>query len=212
MVRRAAAIPATAAIAGVAALVAGAAPAQVPDERAAAFAFAAALERFATGVEPLTGVSFDEPPERACAFRVRRRLPEHRWDEVNLLNGIEADIEQARAVYPVLRQLSLDLHGVPTADPDLRAGRTAMRRVRRGWAGVAALPEPDVCAEVGRYVDAGHRLTPAMRRIRRALRGRELAQAPDIMRRAERMEARMVELGVPEDVLDPIGGDDGAGR
>ena len=195
--------------AGTTAGVAAAAPAQeAPDERAAAFAFAAAIERFSAAVAPFVGASFDGDdgaPEPACAFRLRRRIAEHRWDELNALWGHRDEKRFARRMAGPLLQLSTDLHAVSTADPALRSGRAALRRVRRGFAALAALPRIDVCAEVRRYEASGLEPTAAMRRIRRASRAADVQDGADNQRRLERMEARMIGLGVPESTFDPPG-------
>jgi hypothetical protein len=183
------------------------ASARQPDERAAAFAFAAAFERFSAAIEPLGGARFIGPTEPACAFRLRRRIAEHRWDELNSLWGHRDETRVARQIAAPFLRFSTDLHAVATADPALRSGRAAVRRVRRGFAAMAALPRVDVCAEVRRYAASGLEPTPVMRRIRRARRAADVQSSEDIERRGERMEARMIELGVPETTFDPA--DDG---
>jgi hypothetical protein len=189
-----------------------AAPAQPPpDERVAARAFADAGLRFHAAIEALEP-QFDrlptEPPDPRCAERARRRIPERHWDEVNLLGDVEYLYGTAtQLIAAPLMQYSLALHSVETADPALRSGRTAIRRIRRAYATIQALPPVDVCAEIRRWVDGGFKPTPAIRRERRALRALNAISTPRFSRRLERTEARLRELGIPAQEADAFDGE-----
>jgi hypothetical protein len=171
-----------------------------PDDRAAARAFADAALRFQAAIEPILETRFEPERERRCSYRARRRIAEHRWDEVILLHSFEDEHRSlAQAVTPALTQLSIDLHAVATADPALRAGRTGVRRVRRMYADVAAVPRYDVCAEIERWVDGDFRPTPVLRRVQQTTSALDRAiEDGDIERRACRMVLRLRELGIPE--------------
>jgi hypothetical protein len=175
---------------------------QAPDERAAARAFADAGLRYqqaAVALEPPP-----ERPERPCVERVRRRTAEHHWDEINGLGSLQDDERTlARQLDPVVTRLSLDLHSVETADPALRGGRTAVRRLRRANAAVAATPPVNVCAEVRRFAAGGFEPTPAIRRMRRVLGAYDrVVEGVDTERRIERMASRLQELGIPASELE----------
>jgi hypothetical protein len=193
----------------VVALTLAAAPAQAPDERAAARAFADAGLRFHAAVEAVRPqiARLPDPPDRKCADRARRRIPERHWDEVNLLGEV-GDVYGAVAdlVEAPLMQFSLELHSVQTADPALRGGRTAIRRVRRAYVMIQALPPVDVCAEIRRWVDGGFEPTPAIRRERRALRALDALSTFRFLRRLGRTTARLRALGVPAHEADAFDG------
>jgi hypothetical protein len=196
-------MPRGALVAGALILLTGAT--QAPDERAAARAFADAGLRYQAAIEALEPQldALIERPERRCAERARRRSAEHRWDEINGLGSFQDEQRPtARLVEPAVTRLSLELHAVETADPALRGGRTAVRRLRRTNAAVAALPPVNVCAEVRRLVASGFEPTPAIRRMRRATAAFERVVAgDDTERRVDRMVSRMQELGVPASEL-----------
>jgi hypothetical protein len=191
-----------------AALVALTGAGQARDERASARAFVDAFGRYFAAAETLPQT---EPTEmRACVERVHRRIAEHRWDELLSFPSLEDDDRPfARQVHPILMRLSTDLHAVPTADPALLGGRTAIRRVRRAFAAIEALPRIDVCAEVRRWVRGGFEPTPVLRRIEAATAERHrVTEGDDVDRRVAAMTARMRELGVPDAEVDAIEGGD----
>jgi hypothetical protein len=182
---------------------------QAPDEHANARLFADAFARFYAAEAALPDL-IDEPEQmQACVARVHRRIAEHRWDDLLAFPSFDDyDRPQARQLAPLLMRLSTELHAVPTEDPALRDGRTALRRLRRAYAAVAALPPIDVCAEVRRWVRGGFEPTPALRRIRRVQEAIErVTESADLERRADRMEERMRELGAPLVVIESEGGE-----
>jgi hypothetical protein len=171
-----------------------AAGAQAPGERAAARAFADAglrLAAFIDGAEQ----QFDAPLSR-CARRQLRRLADERAADGYELAAMRQAGEAARLLAQPLLAFSRELHGVQTADPALRGGRTAWRRIRRAFQALEPFAGMDLCAELRRYVAAGFRRTPAVRRARRAFRRYDRRIAGSA-RRMDRAIERLQELGVP---------------
>jgi hypothetical protein len=173
-----------------AALLAAAAPAsaQAPDERADARA--AVAEAFRMEEARRT------PAGRPCRpDRVPRR---HRRDATKLMAtaGYGA---LGRLLGPALLEFSLALHAVDTADPVLRSGRTAWRRMRRLLARMAARPAVDLCAELRRWARAGYEPIAAVRDARRAWRVLRAFDGNGFERRVHRAAARLRRLGVPRD-------------
>jgi hypothetical protein len=177
---------------------------QAPDERAAARAFADAFARYFAAVEGLPQPVEGPARMRPCVERVHRRIAEHHWGELLAFASVEDDHRPfARQVHPILMRLSTELHAVQTGDLALRGGRTTIRRVRRGFAAILALPRTNVCAEVRRWVRNDFEPTPALRRIRRATaERRRVAEGEDTERRVAAMVARMRELGIPASELE----------
>jgi hypothetical protein len=181
-----------------------------PDERVAARAFADAGLRWQAAIEAIRPQvdELPEEPERRCAERARRRIPERHWDEVNLIGEVEYLYGAlAELVEAPLMQFSLELHSVQTNDATLRTGRTVIRRARRVYAMIQALPPVDVCAEIRRWVDGGFKPTPAIRRERQALRALDQLSARRFLRRLQRTEARLRALGIPAHEADAFDGD-----
>jgi hypothetical protein len=181
-------------------LVAVAAPAQAPpDERAAARAFADAGLRFHAALAPLEPryqeISRTPPPR--CVRRFARRFREPRAVRILLLPLASYYGEIGRLFAPALTTFSMNLHGIQTDDPALRAGRTAWRRMRQVFAELAAIPPVDICAEARRYIRGGFERTPA---ITHGLRLRALMRrdpVDDFNRRVARAGHRLRELGIP---------------
>jgi hypothetical protein len=181
---------------------AAAAPAQAPpDERAAARAFADAALRFHAALAPLEPrhqeISRTRPPR--CLLRLARRLPERRRVPALQLLATNYYGEIGRLFAPALTTFSMDLHGVETDDPALRAGRTGWRRMRQVVAELAAVPPVDICAEARRYIDGGFERTPAIRRAQRLWALMERDPLEDFDQRVERAERRLRELGIPRE-------------
>lgn len=204
----------------VAALIVLAAPtaaaAQAPDERAAARAFADAALRFQAGLAPLEPryleISWRLP---RCVTRLVRRLPDRRDRKILLLPFTNYYGELGRLFEPSLTRFSAELHAIQTADPALRAGRTAWRRMRRVFGALAALPTVDLCGEARRLVASGFARTPAIRRAVRLMALIRRDPLHDFNRRTERAARRLRELGVPpehaqvfEDDVDDVFEDD----
>jgi hypothetical protein len=177
---------------------------QAPDDRAAARSFADAFGRYFTAVTALPQPVEGPERMRPCIERVHRQIAEHRWDDLLAFPGLEDELRPlAEQAHPILMRLSTELHAVQTADPALRGGRTAVRRTRRTFAAILALPPTNVCAEVRRWVRGGYEPTPALRRIRRVtVERRRVTEGEDTERRAAAMVARMRELGVSESELE----------
>jgi hypothetical protein len=192
-------------------LVAAPAAAAQTDERVAARGFADAGLRFHAAIEVLEPQIERMPaegPDPRCADRARRRVSEHRWDEIDLIGELEHTLTPStELVAAPLLQYSLELHSVETADPVLRTGRTAIRRVRRAYAVIQALPPVDICAEIRRWVNGGFEPTRAIRRERRALRALDSVSTPHFFRRLQRTEARLRALGIPADEADAFDGE-----
>jgi hypothetical protein len=174
------------------------ASAQAPDERADARAFAdAALRHRAAVAEAFRMEEARRTPAgRPCRpDRVPRR---HRRDATKLMAtaGYGA---LGRLLGPALLEFSLALHAVDTADPVLRSGRTAWRRMRRLLARMAARPAVDLCAELRRWARAGYEPIAAVRDARRAWRVLRAFDGNGFERRVHRAAARLRRLGVPRD-------------
>jgi triacylglycerol esterase/lipase EstA (alpha/beta hydrolase family) len=112
-----------------------------------------------------------------------------------------------RTVEPVLTRASHDLHGVATTDTALKSGRTGWRRLRRTYAGFAALPAADVCAQVRAYVRNGFRHTTATRRAIRAFHAMMAWDTRDVDRRMAGAVSRLVELGIAAAEADAFDGE-----
>jgi hypothetical protein len=163
-----------------------------------AVAFADAAVQFEADVRPLAARldrAFDPNPR--CARRIVRRAPARARDDVGLLITVHALRNVGRILAPALQVYSMRLHAVDTADPALRSGRTAWRRIRRQFAVRLQAFEP-MCPALRRFARSGYRPTPALRRALRLVVefgsfDRSLAGRLRIAR--ERLEA----LGIPHD-------------
>jgi hypothetical protein len=112
-----------------------------------------------------------------------------------------------RTVAPVLTRTSHELHGVATTDVALKSGRTGWRRLRREYAGFAALPAADVCGQVRAYVRNRYRHTPSTRRTMRAFHAMMAWDTRDVDRRMAGAVSRLVELGIPAAEADAFDGE-----
>jgi triacylglycerol esterase/lipase EstA (alpha/beta hydrolase family) len=112
-----------------------------------------------------------------------------------------------RTVGPVLTRTSNQLHGVATTDAALKSGRTGWRRLRRAYAGFAALPAANVCAQVRAYVRNGYRHTPETRRAIRAFHSMMAWDTRDVDRRMAGAVSRLIELGIPTAEADAFDGE-----
>jgi hypothetical protein len=112
-----------------------------------------------------------------------------------------------RTVAPVLTRTSHELHGVATTDVALKSGRTGWRRLRRTYAGFAALPAADVCGQVRAYVRNRYRHTPSTRRTMRAFHAMMAWDTRDVDRRMATAVTRLVELGIPAAEADAFDGE-----
>jgi hypothetical protein len=142
-----------------------------------------------------------------CNVRTPRR---HRARVAELSNSLHVAYTISgftRTVGPVLARASNELHGVQTTDASLRSGRTGWRRLRRAYAGFAALPAADVCAQVRAYVRNDFRHTRSTRRAMRAFRAMMAWDTRDVDRRMATAVTRLVELGVPASEADAFDGE-----
>jgi hypothetical protein len=112
-----------------------------------------------------------------------------------------------RTVAPLLTRTSHELHGVATTDVALKSGRTGWRRLRRTYAGFAALPAADVCGQVRAYVRNRYRHTPSTRRTMRAFHAMMAWDTRDVDRRMATAVSRLVELGIPAAEADAFDGE-----
>lgn len=180
-----------------AAVPATAAAQQPADEQAAARAFADAALRAQPDVVAASQSLEALGHDASCRVDVPRR----RRDAVNEVKGnlhfAQTIAAFTREVGPVLTQASHDLHAVATADPALKSGRTAWRRLRRTYAGFAELPKGNVCSQIRAYVRNGYRHTPETRRAMRTFHAMMAWDTADMDRRMQDAVRRMVELGVP---------------
>jgi hypothetical protein len=88
------------------------------------------------------------------------------------------------------------LHGVETADPALRARRTAWRRIRRVFAEAEAVGP--VCPALRKLVRSGYRMTPEVRRALQVVVQLQRLD-DDVTRRLRAASKRLEALGVPHD-------------
>lgn len=184
------------------------AAAQAPvDDRAAARAFADTALRVAPKIAEASQQLEGLGRTVDCEVRVPRR---HRARVSELSNSLHVAYTISgftRTVGPVLARASNELHGVQTADPILRSGRTGWRRLRRTYAGFAALPTADVCAQVRAFVRNDFRHTPSTRRAMRAFHAMMAWDTRDVDRRMASAVARLIELGVPASEADAFDGE-----
>jgi hypothetical protein len=141
-----------------------------------------------------------EPP--SCIVSVPRKRRARVTELRNSLHIAHTIAGFTRTVGPVLTRASHELHGVNTSDAALKSGRTGWRRLRRTYAGFAALPAAGVCAQVRAYVRNGYRHTPSTRRTMRAFHAMMAWDTRDVDRRMGGAVARLVELGIPASEAD----------
>jgi len=182
--------------------------AQAPvDDRAAARAFADAALR----AQPEIAAASQQLEALGSAVDCDARVPRRRRAAVSELRSslhvAHTIAGFTRTVGPVLTRASNELHGVNTTDATLRSGRTGWRRLRRQYAGFAALPAGDVCAQVRAYARNGYRHTPVTRRAIRAFRAMMAWDTRDVDRRMAAAVERLVELGIPASEADAFDGE-----
>jgi hypothetical protein len=165
----------------------------------------------ATAARLLTDAALRAQPEIAAASQQLEalgeqvdcnvRVPSKRRARVtelrNSLHVAHTIAGFTRTVGPVLTRASNEMHGVNTTDATLRSGRTGWRRLRRAYAGFAALPAADVCAQVRAYVLNGFRHTSETRRAIRAFHAMMAWDTRDVDRRMAAAVTRLVALGIP---------------
>jgi hypothetical protein len=142
-----------------------------------------------------------------CDVDVPRKRRERVSELRNSLNVAHTIAGFTRTVGPVLTRTSNQLHGVATTDAALRSGRTGWRRLRRAYAGFAALPAANVCAQVRAYVRNGYRHTPETRRAIRAFHSMMAWDTRDVDRRMAGAVSRLIELGIPTAEADAFDGE-----
>jgi hypothetical protein len=143
----------------------------------------------------------------ACEVSVPRKRRARVTELRNSLHVAHTIAGFTRTVGPILARASNDLHGVATTDAALKSGRTGWRRLRRAYAGFAALPAADVCAQVRAYVRNGYRHTPETRRAMRAFHAMMAWDTRDVDRRMAGAVSRLVDLGVPVAEADAFDGE-----
>ncbi len=142
-----------------------------------------------------------------CNVNVPRKRRARVTELRNSLNIAHTIAGFTRTVAPVLTRASNELHGVATTDAALTSGRTGWRRLRRTYAGFAALPAADVCAQVRAYVRNRYRHTPETRRAMRAFHAMMAWDTRDVDRRMAGAVSRLIELGIPTAEADAFDGE-----
>jgi hypothetical protein len=79
-----------------------------------------------------------------CQVRVPRRRRASVSELSNSLHFAQVVAGFTRTLGPVMQRASNELHSVATTDAVLKSGRTSWRRLRRTYAGFAALPAANV--------------------------------------------------------------------
>ena len=143
----------------------------------------------------------------SCDVDVPRKRRERVTELVHSLHIAHTIAGFTRTVGPILTRASNEIHGVETTDAALKSGRTGWRRLRRQYAGFAALPTADACAQVRGYVRNGYRHTPSTRRTMRAFHAMMAWDTRDVDRRMANAVARLVELGIPAAEADAFDGE-----
>jgi hypothetical protein len=188
-----------------------AAPAQAPDERAAAREYAYAAYRLRVAIkERLPEIDAAAALTRApaCRSALQGATPEQEREHLDDLVGVLVDLLAGAMLAPVageLRTFQAELDRVPTADPALRSGRAAWRSSVALYAQVRPLPA-DVCARLRAWRTAGY-----------AAAGRPDLQPPGVRRildgtgivdvKLRLAAARMVALGTSEGQARRFAGD-----
>lgn len=142
-----------------------------------------------------------------CDFNVQRKRRARVTELRNSLHIAHTIAGFTRTVGPVLTRASNEMHGVETTDAALKSGRTGWRRLRRTYAGFAALPAADVCAQVRAYVRNDLRHTPETRRAIRAFHAMMAWDTRDVDRRMSGAVTRLIELGIPTAEADAFDGE-----
>ena len=183
-----------------------AASAQVDDATAARLFTDAALRaqtEIASASQQLEALG--EPAQ--CDVNVPRKRRARVTELRNSIHIAHTIAGFTRTVSPVLTRASNELHAVATTDTALKSGRTGWRRLRRTYAGFAALPAADVCAQVRAYVRNRYRHTPETRRAMRAFHAMMAWDTRDVDRRMAGAVSRLIELGIPTAEADAFDGE-----
>jgi hypothetical protein len=171
------------------------------DEPANARAFAdvgvAMAEPLRAAAAPLDATVSDPPPCLTGTRLARRldRAPKRRGDAFSALYSAQLVGTFTRAAAPIIADAVAAMHAIQTADPGLRGGRTAWRRIQRAYATISALPVVDICAEAHTFVRSGYHRTPVIRQAQRTMQ--EVEHTGGIDRRLARAVKRLEALGVP---------------
>jgi hypothetical protein len=112
-----------------------------------------------------------------------------------------------RAALPAITQANTELAAMVTADPALRAGRTAWRRVLLKYTQFGALEPVRFCSQMRDYVRSDFRPTAAMRRASRMYGQATRWDTTDIDRRLAAAVKRLIELGVAPTDADAFDGE-----
>jgi hypothetical protein len=142
-----------------------------------------------------------------CEVNVPRKRRARVTELRNSLHVAHTIAGFTRTVAPVLTRASNTLHGIDTTDTALKSGRTGWRRLRRQYAGFAALPAADVCAQVRGYLRNRYRHTSSTRQTMRAFHAMMAWDTRDVDRRMAGAVARLVELGIPAAEADAFDGE-----
>jgi hypothetical protein len=175
----------------------------------------------ATAARLFTDAALRAQPEIAAASQQLEALGEPAQCDVNVPRKRRARVTElrnslhiaqtiagfTRTVGPVLTRASNELHGVATTDAALKSGRTGWRRLRRTYAGFAALPDANVCAQVRAYIRNRYRHTPETRRAMRAFHAMMAWDTRDVDRRMASAVSRLIELGIPTAEADAFDGE-----
>lgn len=184
------------------------AAAQAPaDERANARALADIGQRATASVDAVLEDAGEGPPRCKATARLHRSGTPHEIAVAETLFEAHWISAFARAAQPAVAAAAADMQAVPTADPALRSGRTAWRRVARAYARFGALPRVHYCSQLRDYVRGGFHLTRAMRAAVRMDRRANGWDTSDIDARLAAAVKRLVELGVSPADADAFDGD-----
>jgi hypothetical protein len=155
----------------------------------------------------ITSQSSFTAPDCKVKRRLTRRGTAHQRDVAESMFEGHWIAGFARASQPVVTAAVADMQAVPTADPALRSGRTAWRRVARAYQRFSALPRVHYCSQLRDYVRGDFHLTRAMRAAVRLDRRANRWDTSDIDARLAAAVKRLVELGVPAADADAFDGD-----
>jgi hypothetical protein len=190
------------------AIFAAPAAAQAPvDDATAARLFTDAALRAQTEIAAASQQleALGEPAQ--CDVDVQRKRRARVTELRNSLHVAHTIAGFTRTVGPALTRASNEMHGVGTTDAALKSGRTGWRRLRRTYAGFAALPAANVCAQVRAYVRNRFRHTPETRRAIRAFHAMMAWDTRDVDRRMAAAVTRLIELGIPTAEADAFDGE-----
>jgi hypothetical protein len=138
-----------------------------------------------------------EAPDCQTTARLQRRGTKRQIEAAETLFEAHWIAGFARAGEPVVAAAATDMQAVPTADPALRSGRTAWRRVARAYRRFGALPRVHYCSVLRDYVRGDFHLTRAMRAAIRMDHRANAWDTTDIDKRLAAAVKRLIELGVP---------------